>query len=106
MPVDWTGPAGTGTVTSTCAFDAAGRTMTIEQQAHLTRGVVEAKDYDQLIGLQQALTHPKARTVLLIADTPKAAAAAGIPFDKLCNTIARAALRDAQNANQRRRMTA
>jgi D-alanine-D-alanine ligase len=37
---------------------------------------------------------------------PKAAAAAGIPFSTLCNTIACAALRDAQNATHRRRMTA
>ena len=70
--VEWNGPAGIGTVTAACTRDAGSGTMTIEQKANLSRGVVSADDYEALLALQRELTHPKARTILVTADAPAA----------------------------------
>ncbi len=64
---------------------------------------------DMLFGHDGALNVLEVNTIPGFTEhslLPKAAAAAGIPFSKLCDTIARAALRDAQSAKRQRRMTA
>jgi len=84
------------------ATDAALKAWRALQCRHMAR-------VDMLFGHDGALNVLEVNTIPGFTEhsvLPKAAAAADIPFGKLCDTIARAALRDAEDATRRRRMTA